>query len=279
MIDSGYLGIVSLRVDHDLGFQERHELFGEFIYFHDEQTTEDTFDVQAFVLNVGGVYHSPLGFDVVPSVFRTHLRLSRATLFQDVGVNLRFEREFGPRIKAFASARLSDQTFSPISENTTSPERDGRQIEGSVGATFVIGPTMQIAADYLHFDKRAKGGNIAGRGIFKFFSYDRDQVRLTHTWLLGGGQFVLNHFSYQRDRYEEPDPDVSERTRHDDIFRYRLTYGAPLGFFFGRGTLWRAIEDITLSASAELLEARSNLNNFEFRNVKVQGLLSKTWRF
>ncbi len=273
--DLGYLGIASFRVDHDLGFQERHELFGVVTYYHDEQTQQDTQDLQSFIVAAGGVYRSPYwDIDVVPTVFRTHLRLSRETFFQDIGVNLRFEREFSPRIKAFASTRLSDQTFSPIKENTTSQERDGRQIEGMVGATYVISPTMRIAGDLLHFDKRAKGR----RGV-ELLSYDRDQVRLTHTWLLGGGQFVLNHFSYQRDRYEEPDTAISARTRHDDIFRYRVTYGAPLGFFFGPGTLWRELEDITFAASGEWFRSRSNLNNFDFKNFKLQGLLTKTWRF
>ena len=273
--DVGYLGIASLRVDHDLGYQERHELFGTLTYYHDEQTQQDTQDLQSFIVEAGGVYRSPFwDIDVVPSVFRTHLRLSRETFFQDFGANLRFEREFGPGIKAFASTRLSDQTFSPINENTTSQERDGRQIEGMVGAAWAYSPTMRISGDLLHFDKRAKGS-----GGIEFFSYDRDQIRLTHTWLLGGGQFVLNHFSYQRDRYEEPDAAVSGRTRHDDIFRYRITYGAPLGFFFGPGTLWPEIEDITFTASGEFLRSRSNLNNFDFKNFKAQGLLTKTWRF
>ena len=273
--DVGYLGIASLRVDHDLGYQERHELFGSLTYYHDDQVQQDTQDLQSFTVEAGGVYRSQFwDIDVVPSVFRTHLRLSRETFFQDIGANLRFEREFGPRIKAFASTRYADQTFSPIRENTTSQQRDGRQIEGMVGATWAYSPTMRISGDLLHFDKRAKGS-----GGVEIFSYDRDQVRLTHTWLLGGGQFVLNHVSYQRDRYEEPDVAVSARTRHDDIFRYRFTYGAPLGFFFGPGTLWREIEDITLTASGEFLRSRSNLNNFDFKNFKAQGLLTKTWRF
>ena len=269
--DVGYLGIVSFRVDHDLGYQDRHELFGMVTYYHDEQVTQDTQDVQSFMVEAGGIYRSPFwDIDVVPSVFRTHLRLSRETFFQDIGANLRFERDFTPRIKAFASTRISDQTFSPITETRTAQDRDGRQIEGMVGGRYVISPTMRISGDLLHLDKSAKG---------EFFSYNRDQVRLEHTWLLGGGQFLLNLFSYQRDRYAKSDQAVSASKRRDDIFRYRLTYGAPLGFFFGSGTLWGGIEDITLTATGEWLRSHSNLNNFDFKNFKGQGLLTKTWRY
>ncbi len=269
--DVGYLGIVSLRVDHDLGYQDSHELFGVVTYYHDEQVTQDTQDTQSFIVGAGGIYRSPFwDIDVVPSVFRTHVRLSRETFFQDIGANLRFERDFTPRIKAFASARISDQTFSPILETRTAQDRDGRQIEGMVGGTYVISPSMRISGEFLHLDKSAKA---------EFFSYYRDQVRIEHTWLLGGGQFLLNLISYQRDRYAKSDQAVSASKRRDDIFRYRFTYGAPLGFFFGSGTLWGGIEDITLTATGEWLRSHSNLNNFDFKNFKAQGLLTKTWRY
>lgn len=269
--DVGYLGIASFSVDHDLGYQDRHKLFGVVTYYHDEQVQQDTQDTQSFIVGAGGIYRSPFwDIDVVPSVFRTHIRLSRETFFQDIGANLRFERDFTPRIKAFASTRISDQTFSPILETRTAQDRDGRQIEGMVGGRYVISPSMRISGDFLHFDKRAKA---------RFFSYYRDQVRIEHTWLLGGGQFLLNLFSYQRDRYRKSDQAVSASKRRDDIFRYRLTYGAPLGFFLGSGTLLRGLEDITLSATGEWLRSHSNLDNFDFKNLKAQGLLTKTWQF
>ena len=269
--DVGYLGIGTLRVDHDLGYQERHELFGELTYYHDEQVQQDPFDLQAFIFKAGGVYRSPFwDIDVVPSVFRTHLRLSRETFFQDFGFDLRFEREFGPRIKAFAGTRLSDQTFSPINENTASQLRDGRQIEGILGATYVIDPAMRISGDYLRFDKNAKG---------KFFGYARDQFRVNLTVLLGEGQYMLTQVSYQRDRYDQPDFFISSRTRHDDLIRTRFTYGAPLVVFFGLGTLPRQLEDVTFGGSVEMFRAHSNLENFGYRNIKVQALLTKTWRF
>ena len=72
---------------------------------------------------------------------------------------------------------------------------------------------------------------------------------------------------------------VSALTRRDDIFRYRVTYGAPLVFFLGAGTLWRPLEDITFTASAEWFRANSNIANFDYDNLRVQGLLTKTWRF
>lgn len=275
--DVGYLGIGRIRVDHDLGFQERHEVFGALTYFHDEQTTEDTFDLQAFILEAGGIYRGAFldhdtipSFDIIPSVFVTHLRLSRANFFKEYGFDVRLARRFGPRISGGVGVRLSDQTFRTISESRVSTLRDGRRIEGILSATFIINPRMRIAGEYLHFDKNAKAD---------FFAYDRDQFRLNHSWALGEGQFLLTELSYQRDRYNGPDVSISARTRHDDIYRARVTYGAPLMFFFGRGTLWRPLEDVTLSGSTEYLRSSSNILDFDYENWKVQALLTKRWRF
>ena len=273
--DVGWIGVGNIRVDHDLGYQDKHELFGSLTYYHDEQVTQDTQDLQSFVVTGGGAYRNAYaGIDVIPSLSYTHIRLSRETFFQEVGGELRFERSFGAGIEGFASARLSTQTFSPIRENTTSQQRDGRQFSGTIGGSFVLTPISLLSGDLTILDKSAKGSLGAG-----FFSFTRAQIRLSHTWLMGGGQFLLNSLTFQRDRYEDPDPAISAITRHDDILRYRLTYGAPLSFFFGEGTLWPAVADITFTPSVEILRAESNLTNFEINNAKFQALLTKTWKF
>ena len=129
-------------------------------------------------------------------------------------------------------------------------------------------------------DKNSKGDFSATTGIVeKFVSFEREQLRLNHTWLLGSGQFLLNSFTYQRDRYEDPDSFVSASLRRDDIFRYRVTYGAPLSFIFGEGTLPEVLGDISFTPSVEVLRSMSNINNSDYENVKVQALLTKSWRF
>ena len=102
---------------------------------------------------------------------------------------------------------------------------------------------------------------------------------MNHTWLLGDGQFLLNSLTYQRDRYNDADSFVSKRTRRDDIIRYRLTYGAPLGFLFGVDVLPEVLENVSFTPSIEVVRSRSNINNNDTKNFKVQGLLTKSWSF
>ncbi|MFP6741228.1 MAG: hypothetical protein VCD33_06320, partial [Alphaproteobacteria bacterium] len=185
--DLGFIGVGGIRVDYDLGYQAKHEVFGSLTYYHDEQDKQDTQDLQSFTARAGGVYRSAFeGIDVIPSLSYSHIRLSKETFFQEVGGNLRFEQSFGSGIAGFADLRLTTQTFSAIEENASSNERDGREASGTVGATWQVAPTHILAGDYQYYDKSAKG-----RGGAEFFSFDRHQIRLSHTWLMGGGQFML----------------------------------------------------------------------------------------
>lgn len=269
--DFAMLFIESLRVDHDLGYQEGHSIFAEASYYRDDQKTVGSQDLQSGSLEAGGVYHSPFwDIDIIPSGYVNYLYLSSERYMKTYGYNLRFERKFGPKILAFASTRLSYQQFGNITEELTANLRDGRQIEGQVGASWAFLPTMRVSGSYLHYDKNAKG---------HFFAYNRDELDFSHMWLLGGGQFMLNSVNLMLDAYDTNDPIVSAKTRLDHDLRYRLTYGAPLVFFFGSGTLPVQLEDITATASAEWFRAASDIPNSDYKNWKVQWLFSKTWQF
>lgn len=273
--DFGYIGVANFRVNHDLGYQEGHDIFGSLTYFHDDQTAEDSLDLQSFTVEIGGTMRRAFEeIDVTPSLFRTKVKLSREDFLRETGGSLRFERAFGPSISGYAAFTLSTQTFHVISENALGSERNGRQFSFTVGGSYLISGTQLLGVELQHLDKNSKGD-----GGDKFFSFKRQQLRLNHTWLLGGGQFLLNSFTYQRDRYEDPDTFTSFSTRRDDIFRYRLTYGAPLSFLFGAGTLPEALADITFTPLVEVSRNRSIINNNDYKNFKVQAMLTKSWQF
>ena len=279
--DIGYIGVTSIRVTHDLGYQEGHTVFGSLTYFQDDQTAEDSLDLQSFTIEVGGTLRQAFAeIDVTPTLYRSFIRLSREDFLRETGGRLRFERAMGEGIKAYTVATLSTQTFHQISENATGSERNGRQYSFAVGGSYLLTPAHLVSAEIMHLDKSSKGGISANSTkAEKFASFQREQLTLSHTWLLGNGQFLLNSLTYQRDRYEDADSFVSKRTRRDDIFRYRLTYGAPLAFLFGAGILPEAFENISFSPSIDIVRSRSNINNNDTKNFKVQVLLTKSWSF
>ena len=275
--DFGYIGLASIRVDHNLGYQEGHSLFAALSYYQDEQTAEDPQDLQSFALEGGGVYRNFfMNGDLTAKLTFNQFRLSRETFLHEYGGVMRYDRSFSADRTGFFSANLAHQSFSPIFENSTSPQRNGRRISGMVGVSYAISPAHRIALDVQLLDRNAKASGAA-----EYFSYLRQRARLNHTWLLGEGQFLLSSFSYTRDRYADPDSFVSGRTRHNDDMRMSITYGAPLSFLLGKlGVgLWQPLEDVTFTPSVEFTRARSNLQNFDYSNWKIQGLFTKTWKF
>ncbi len=287
--DFGYIGFGSIRVDHDLGYQEGHSVFAALSYFHDDQTAEDSQDLQSFMAEGGGVYRDWFeGGDLTAKLLFNQVRLSRETFLHEYGGALRYDRQLYTDLTGFIGADLSHQSYSPIFENPTSKERDGRQVSGSAGIAYVITPEHRITVDIKLLDKNAKGAvPTGGAFVEEFFSYLRQEARINHTWLLGDGQFLLNSFTFQRDRYDDQDSFISTRKRRDNIIRLRITYGAPLSFLVGKEgwmgdqgiSLWETFEDITFTPSLEFTRAQSNLQNFDYNNWKIQGLFTKSWSF
>ena len=134
--DIGYMGVTSIRVTHDHGYQEGHTVFGSLTYFQDDQTAEDSLDLQSFTIEVGGTLRQAFTeIDVTPTHYRSFIRLSREVFLRETGGRLRFERAMGEGIKAYTVATLSTQTFHQISENATGSERNGRQYSFAVGGS------------------------------------------------------------------------------------------------------------------------------------------------
>ena len=275
--DFGYIGFANMRVDHDLGFQEGHGVFAALSYYDNDQIAEDSQDLQSFMAEGGGVYRDVfLDGDLTAKLQFSQVRLSRQTFLHEYGGDLRFDRELTNNLTGFIGAHLSHQSFSPIRENATSQERDGRQLSGTVGIAYEISPEHRIALDYQRLDRNAKG-----RGAVEFFSYTRNQARLNHTWLLGDGQFFLNSLTYQRDRYDVPDAFISVRERHDNIFRLRVTYGAPLSFLMGRlGVgVWEPLGDITFTPSVEFTRAHCKPPEFRLQELENSRVADEIMEF
>ncbi len=85
------------------------------------------------------------------------------------------------------------------------------------------------------------------------------------------------------DRYDDPDPIVSARTRRDTNMRLGVSYGAPLGTLAGfvkeEATLPPGLADILLTVAGEWRRRASNLTNFQTTNWRGQLLLTKRWNF
>jgi hypothetical protein len=267
--DTSFLLIHGLDVVHDLGFQAGHQLIGSFDYFLGEQTSVDDLDVQSFAFDGGLVLKSALA-NLTTTGFSEHLMLSRETFVRTQGVTARLDRDLTRKLHLFASNRWGWEDFVGITENEAAPERRGNRDTFVTGAEYQLTPATQVSGNLGYERKGAKTD---------YNAYDGFLLGGSHLWLPGEGQFLINAISYGFNSYDGPDRAISAVTRQDKQLRTRVTYGAPLTFFFGRWADNWLLDDTTATLSFEYFRSLSTITNYTYRNFKSTMMVTRKVEF
>jgi len=271
--DKGFLSIGSFRFDHDLGYQEKHNVFGGVLVLRDDQLHLNEQNLQSYVLDVGGTYHAPW-VDLTLNPTYTKLRLGDQSYYDAYGGRLRLDHKIDESLAVYAEYQGQFERFKAITPSPSSIDRTGARHDVRSGITWNATPTLQLNTEFDYTRKDAHRDYVAYNGYALVGNV---------TYLLGGGQFLLVNAQGERDNYVNPDFFVSAARRQDTIIRVRGTYGAPLGFFAGLidspDALPSYIADITFTGAVEWLDNGSNIPNDDFSNMKAQFLLTKRWDF
>ncbi len=267
--DTHFLNVTSVDVTHDLGFQAGHTVFGSFTYFLQEQTNVHSLDLGSFQYEFGGTYKSKF-FNFTPSFFASHVFLSSENFLRTQGGNFLFERDVTKKLNVFYNYRIERQDYMGIYENTSATDRKGPEFDHLWGANYILIPTMRWSSSIGYGKKDAKQ---------KFYAYDRLSLNNSHTWILPRGQFVINNFNVYFDSYTAPELSVAGKHRHDKIFRYRATYGAPLTALLIGKILPKPLKDIVITFSYEFYRSLSSITNYSYTNNKLEGMLTKKLEF
>lgn len=268
--DGSFLGIGSIRVVHDLGSQAGHQAFASFDYFLQEQNAVDSLDISSYSAEAGASLK--IGTSALtPSLRADNILLSRETFLRTQGGKLRLDHPLNDKLSFFTSGEWTREDYTGISENTVAEERKGHRATAEIGGVTILNPTMRL---------ELKGSYIAKYAKAAYYEYDGFAAQAGHTWLLGKGQFLTNILSYEADLYDDPDFAISARTRRDEQYRYRMTYGAPVSLFIGKKILPPVIlENLTALGIFEQFRSTSTVQNYTYRNSKVAVLLTKTVEF
>jgi len=265
--DTHALVIQSLDVEHRLQEEMGHTLIGSFDYFLGEQTSADDLDLQSFAAEGGTVIETPLGA-ISSTGFANYLYLSRESFLRSQGVRLGAARALGERAALSTIGSWAHEDYMPITENTAADQRDGNRVTVDVLGTYLLTPTIQLAA----------GFGYENKGVEKpteFNAYEGFSVTGSHTWLLGRGQFLLSSLTFGVDLYDEPDVAVSARIRRDKDVRARIAYGAPVALLIGDWLPDPFLENLTAMFSVEQTRSLSNITNYTYSNTKLDMIFSK----
>jgi len=260
--DVAKMMLASLGLRHDLGYQAGHLVMADYSYYRAEQTNVKLLNLQNHAADVGGLYRAPWG-DLTATFEFDHLLLAQTTYLRSRGGRVRFDRKLTPRLGLFLETAYTRQEYSKTPFVPNGDDRTGDKYDGAFGGSYVLTPTMSLMAGYTHTNQGA---------VAKFFAYSRESLNLTHTWLLGRGQFLLTSAFINFDRYEQPDVTVSKKYRHDNTYRGRVTYGVPLALLHPR------LSDFVFTVGYEYYHALSrDIPNYAYSNNKLSSLLTFKW--
>jgi len=269
--DIGTLALASIGLRHDLGYQDRHELLASTSLYYANQNEVDNQDLRAFSAEAGAALRLA-AFDLTPTVTWQRVQLANEPFLDSKGLKLLAEKKLDGKTDIYGSFWAQTQDYQRANVSPTAPNRNGPRYDFDFGFNYILNPTMKLGLNFNHTEKYARTN---------FDSYAGNEVTGSHTWLLGRGQFLLSSLAIGRDIYVEADPFVSSLTRRDTNVRARATYGTPLENVaeLAGYKLPEYVADLTLTGTLEGFWANSTVQNFTYRNYKLQTLLTKRFDF
>ena len=266
--DIAWVGNASIGFTHDLGSQERHELFGGLSALWNEQATVDETDFLSIDIDVGSTVR--FGWADLTGAFEAgHFRLDRAEFLTYYGADVHLARDFlDGRLRGTLGHRTAFEDYDDADSDT--PERTGPRLRHSLAARYRLVPRQFIGVEVQYIDKRADED---------WREYDGVELSVPHSWLPGRGVLVRNQLAYERDVYGAPNPRVSTRRRNDDQWLYRFTVSLPVSSLLPGIAMPRALRSVRVSGSAQYTSTESNVQNFDHDNVRGELFLSKRFDF
>lgn len=276
--DFGILGVASLGMRYDLGLQDKHQIIASASHYIAEQATQETFNTQSVSVQGGLELNYPY-FTFTPTAFTQSTFLSRERYFRGWGVGGKFDVPLDGSLKVYLSGRYTSEKFNGIEESSSAVLRSGHRHDWMVGGDYIINPANRVSASFSYRSKHARRD---------FYEYLSGKAALSHTFLLGGGHYLLSNLSLEKRLYGGPDIAVSAELRKDQITTGRLTYGMPVSTVIGDLLFPEAPHDKvistlfggwTLNLSGEVTVQKSTIATYEYDNIRGQALLSKRFEF
>jgi len=265
--DTAILAIVQGSVEHDLGLQGNHNLYGNAFVYAQEQRAADEYDLGVYSVD-GGVGLDFGRLELRPGLRGAYYRLDGESYLRTGGAQLEGILRIRPDLRLTLDGYSQLEDFRKTDAAPEAEERDGWRHEGRLALAW---NTQDVAFSF---------GAVVTRKTARedYEAYVGFGPEVTATLLLGAGQFVLGEFGVELRRYDQADRFVSATRRSDDILRLGLTYGLPLGTLFGEGTP-EFFAPVNLLIALEATRHDSNLDNYDYTNGHARVLLSRRFRF
>ncbi|MEM7403774.1 MAG: hypothetical protein AAF458_00715 [Pseudomonadota bacterium] len=255
---------------HRLDSPTGDKAFGRAGWYHGEQATLSSFDIDLLFGEVGRDFNTSFG-RFTTKVFGSAMRLSHQNFLNSVGGEVRFDHKVNDDIRLYEAIRGENQNFQPIGENVLADNEDGMFYNVTFGMHMKASPTFLIDAHARINVKNAKQ---------QFEAYEGPEFGSTFTWLLGDGMFGQLGANFRVDTYNATNNFISTTVvRKDSVLRLRGTLGVPLASMIGAANEPDWLTGSLVTFGLGYTHSASSLPNFDYYNTQFSAALNKRWDF
>lgn len=267
--DHSLTGLARFTIEHDLATQERHSLFGSVSLYAADQFNLDDYDTYDVGAEIGGRFEFGEIF-LTPAFGYDHLLMNDESYLDSYAVSLRADHRLNDPVNLWARGDFTFLDFRNTEQYPTGDLQSGADVGVTLGTDLYIGTSHRLTLS-------------AGYGRFNadvdWESFEGPMVGLNHTWLMGGGAFMMTDLSGEYQDYDLADPITGLTDRHDWVYRARATLGIPVQTLLMADEWPDALGGLTVSIYGEYYRANSNITNYDYDNVRAGATLSKRWEF
>lgn len=267
--DHSFTGLIRLGIEHDLATQTRNTLFASISAYGADQFQLDDYDTEDISAQIGGRFEFGAVF-LTPTLSYDHLFLGGDSYVDSYGGGLRADMRINDPVNLWIRGDITGVDYYNTPLYPTGDLQSGSDLAITLGADFYIGTDQRLTVSATHHGFNSNQD---------WETYVGERVNLNHTWLIGGGAFLLTDLFGEYVNYDMADPITGETNRDDWIYRARMTLGVPVQTLFSAEEWPDVLDGLTASIYGEYYRADSNITNYEYDNVRGGLTISKRWEF
>lgn len=267
--DHSLTGLIRFGIEHDLEGQDRNTLFASVSAYGADQFKLDNYDTVDLSVQAGGRFEFGAVF-LTPTLNYDHLFLGGDSYLDNYGGSLRADMRISDPVNLWLRGDLARIDYYNTTLYPTGDLQSGGDVGITAGADFYIGTNQRLTISATHHGFNSDQA---------WETYVGERLNINHTWLIGGGAFLLTDLFGEYANYDEADPITGETDRDDWIYRARVTLGVPVQTLVGAEEWPAALDGLTVSVYGEYYRADSNITNYEYDNARGGLTISKRWEF
>lgn len=219
-----------------------------------EQSSLEELDLQVYSLKTGPEFQSKQsGIKLSPSITRSQIVLDEQTYLRNTALAAKLDYPVTPNWLLSLEGKAEFREFENSSDVSTYEDRTGSATQWQAATRYAITEQDYLNAAITHRRERAR---------VEYFDNEQIGATLGYTRILPEGFFASATLGYKNTVYDDNDPLISRKTRHDKQTTAGLTLGKKI------------TDDVTATIGYQFRDVNSNIRNYEYNNHRYSAGVS-----